>query len=541
MNLRTYQAYTLNEALAAVKTDLGADAVILHTRSFRRGGLLGLGRRTVIEVTATTATEARSADAHDRSAPAGDRDPHGRGARPGSAAALRAYGRQRSTSRFDADSAPAAGSVSDADRLRTRRLAQAMAEQHQRASPPLAPGTSHSAPKPAALPRSTQRGETSPSGGPGPVVQAPLPPPPAARRFFLTAPGAPPETAWPQPPSQPAAAIVEPKPVQARVRSDALQDELSAIREMVSQVLQRQTAAEIQGRQRRTEVLEPPTPRSLFELYLRLIGQEVSEDLAAQVIESIRRELGPERIDDHRAVREAALRHLARLVPSAEPAGPRESAPGRSGDPDGRPLTIALVGPTGVGKTTTVAKLAASFKLRHGKRTGLITADTYRIAAVDQLRTYAEIIGVPLEVALTPAEMTEAVARLAGCDVIIIDTAGRGQNDSSRLDELRRFVAAARPHEVHLVLSSTAGERVLLKEAEAFSVIGPTRIVLTKLDEAVSFGVLINVMRALGKQLSFVTTGQEVPDDIELGRPEQLAALVVGGEEAAASRDEARA
>jgi flagellar biosynthesis protein FlhF len=184
-----------------------------------------------------------------------------------------------------------------------------------------------------------------------------------------------------------------------------------------------------------------------------------------------------------------------------------------------------------------LAKLAATFKLHHHLRVGLITADTYRIAAVEQLRTYANIIGLPLEVVLTPVQMREALDRLAdrrsldggGCDVILIDTAGRSQNDTGRIDELRKFVEAAKPDQVHLVLSSTAGERVLLREAEAFSPLGIHRIVLTKLDEAVSFGMLINVIRKVGKQLSFVTTGQEVPEHLEPGRADRLAELVLGG------------
>jgi flagellar biosynthesis protein FlhF len=113
--------------------------------------------------------------------------------------------------------------------------------------------------------------------------------------------------------------------------------------------------------------------------------------------------------------------------------------------------------------------------------------------------------------------------------VILIDTAGRGQNDTSRLTELREFLAAAAPHEVHLVLSSTAGEKVLMREAEAFGEIGIDKIVLTKLDEAVSFGMVVNVVRQAGKRLSFITTGQEVPHHIEPGRPERLAELILGG------------
>jgi len=237
----------------------------------------------------------------------------------------------------------------------------------------------------------------------------------------------------------------------------------------------------------------------------------------------VRAELTDGAMEGDGAIRKAVLRHLAELVPAADPTLPCRS-------PDHRPLTIALIGPTGVGKTTTLAKLAASFKLRHNRKVGLVTCDTYRIAAVEQLRTYASIIGLPLEVALTPDEMSCAAGRLSDCDVVLIDTAGRGPNDSRRLSELRQVLAAADPHEIHLVLSSTASERVLLREAAAFADIGADRIVLTKLDEAVSFGVLVNVMQSVGKALSFITTGQEVPDHIEEGRPQRLAELVLGAE-----------
>jgi flagellar biosynthesis protein FlhF len=256
-------------------------------------------------------------------------------------------------------------------------------------------------------------------------------------------------------------------------------------------------------------------------MYTKLIGQEVSKELAQQVLAQVQRELDATELNDADALRTAVADHLSELIPVAK-------EPTRLASPDDRPLTIALVGPTGVGKTTTLAKLAATFKLHHHRRVALITADTYRIAAVDQLRTYANIIGLPLHVALTPNEMRQAVESLYGeVDAIFIDTAGRSQNDHGRLEELKAFISAADPHETHLVLSGTASEKVLLKEAEAFSQVGVDRVILTKLDEAVSFGVLVNAVRQIGLELSFFTTGQEVPDHIEPGRPERLAALIL--------------
>ncbi len=116
---------------------------------------------------------------------------------------------------------------------------------------------------------------------------------------------------------------------------------------------------------------------------------------------------------------------------------------------------VALVGPTGVGKTTTIAKLAANFRLRDGIRMGLVTVDTYRIAAVEQLRTYAEIIDLPMKVVTSPREMRRALEELQGLDLILIDTAGRSPRDELKIQELKSLLNEAQVDEVHLVLSLT--------------------------------------------------------------------------------------
>jgi flagellar biosynthesis protein FlhF len=490
VTLKTYQAFTMAEALAAVKRDLGSDAVILHTRSFRRRRLLGLWWRTIVEVTATPAVQQRSEAVAAAPRP-----------KVKSAAAQRAYAsvaEDGSAARTCAG-APTSTRVLD-DRQRTKRLAMAMDETNKRRAPEVGvmsiPKTN---PVPGADPTSDSTVFSSRRG------IATLS---AARRFLLTAPQEGREYLGN------AAAALQISEVEVPLASRTMQDELSAIKDLVGHVLQRQVVA--------NGARSPAMPKRLFEFYLQMIGQDIADELADQIVNDVRDELSAADLEDEQATRSAILRHLAKLIPAAEHATLEHSS-------DGRPLTIALIGPTGVGKTTTLAKLAASFKLRHNKKVGLITCDTYRIAAVDQLRTYANIINLPLHVAMNAAEMRQAVAALRESDVILIDTAGRSQNDSGRLEELRQFLAAAAPHEVHLVLSSTAGEKVLLNEAEAFSAVGVHKILLTKLDEAVSFGMLVNVIRQVGKQLSFVTTGQEVPTHLEIGRAERLAELVLGG------------
>jgi flagellar biosynthesis protein FlhF len=189
---------------------------------------------------------------------------------------------------------------------------------------------------------------------------------------------------------------------------------------------------------------------------------------------------------------------------------------------------VALVGPTGVGKTTTIAKLAANFRLRQRRRVGLITVDTYRIAAVDQLRTYADIMDLPMEVVATPREMREAVARFADFDLVLMDTAGRSPRDEVRIQELRAMLAEAAADEVHLVLSTTAGLASLHAAVNSFARVGATSLVLTKLDEAPSLGSLLPLLRDSRLPLSYATDGQNVPDDIHPADRRRLAQMILG-------------
>lgn len=193
---------------------------------------------------------------------------------------------------------------------------------------------------------------------------------------------------------------------------------------------------------------------------------------------------------------------------------------------------MALVGPTGVGKTTTIAKLAANYRLRERRRVGLVTVDTYRIAAVEQLRTYADIIDLPMEVAATPRDMRAAIDRLSGQELILIDTAGRSPRDEVKIQELKCLLAECRADEVHLVLSSVSGGICLEKTAEQFVSVGVTSLLLTKLDEAGGLGGLLSLLRRSRLPLSYLTHGQNVPDDIEAADGKKLARIMVGMERA---------
>ncbi|HEY3282801.1 MAG TPA: flagellar biosynthesis protein FlhF [Armatimonadota bacterium] len=193
-----------------------------------------------------------------------------------------------------------------------------------------------------------------------------------------------------------------------------------------------------------------------------------------------------------------------------------------------RPHILALVGPTGSGKTTTIAKLAARYGLGEARRTALITADTYRIGAVGQLRTYAEILKLPMEVAMTPAEVASAVERHSDKELILVDTVGRSQRKPMHLSELEALVKAARPTEVHLTVSAAASLAVQEEVIERFRRVGATRLLVTKLDEAAAAADACTAALRSGLPLSYTTDGQTVPDDLQAADALRLAALVLG-------------
>jgi flagellar biosynthesis protein FlhF len=192
---------------------------------------------------------------------------------------------------------------------------------------------------------------------------------------------------------------------------------------------------------------------------------------------------------------------------------------------------IALVGPTGVGKTTTLAKLAAHFRFREGLRVGLVTVDTFRIGAIEQLRAYADIMDLPMEVVAEPDDLPRALARLADVDLVLMDTAGRGTRDAVKLDELRQLLVRMHADEIHLVVSATSSVAQVLEVAERFRGLGATAVILTKVDEVHDCDALHTVLRECHLPVSYLTTGQNVPDEIVVADARQLRRLLHGAEE----------
>jgi len=374
MEVKTYRAGSMQEALALVRKDLGPDAAVLDTRPLG-GGLLGrLFRARRVEVTA-------SLECH-------------------------------VASRF---AAPNDAALKDA------------------------------MPKDAA-PQDLGEGPSAAFSRPAADHEDSLP-------FESTAAVTPPTAYVPTEGDQAAGASDQlPKSDQA---SDHVAEQLDNLKSMVEALCRQSTVG----------APENELPDALFGLYTDLIEADVSEQLARQLVAQLKREQGP----SCRLEPVLLKARAAQLIEQEfETTGPIQVAAGAS-----RPRLVALVGPTGVGKTTTIAKLAANFRIRDKVRVGLITVDTYRVAAVEQLRTYADIMDLPMEVVSTPREVRSAIQRLQNLDLVLMDTAGRSPRDEVKIQELKSMLAEARPDEVHLVISSVAGSSSLVKTAAQFAAVAP--------------------------------------------------------------------
>ena len=478
-NQITFTAKDDAEALRLAAERLGRDAVILSTQMIKEGGVLGLFQRSVLKVTAGILED-------DDPKPA----PKSRPLSP--------------------------ASTMDEDTRRENLIAfQKLMEFKERGS--MAPST------PAPLP-STELGE---EGYRLPSDNVHISQEGLRNAYGLTTRPAP-VTPPPQPaPVQPAPA---PAPVQqapAAQGDDAkitkLNDQVGALADRIDVLLQRLTAVENGVT---TAMQRPTQPQSAFQA-----GITSAEDAgiegrlrASDVDEKYIRKLMADYSIMSRKEKNKKLPFNKWLATQIECAGDNggDAAGGRK---------VMLLGPTGVGKTTTIAKLAAIKALWEHKRVLLLTADTYRIAAVEQLKTYAKILGVPIEIIFDISSINSVVNDHENAEIILLDTAGRSQRDKKNMELFENIYNSFMPDAVHLVLSANMKYKDMLDVVEHIPNIPVTHLLFTKLDETISYGSIFNIHQVMGCPLSFLTVGQNVPKDIETASGSRISDFLLKTEE----------
>lgn len=263
--------------------------------------------------------------------------------------------------------------------------------------------------------------------------------------------------------------------------------------------------------------------KSLKLIYNKLLENEVSEKYANAIINDIENSMKKESNLD--SILASVYQKI--ILKFGEPEAIED---------DDRCKIVFFIGPTGVGKTTTIAKLASDFKLTRSKNIAMITADTYRIAAVEQLNTYASILDVPVNVIYSPSEIVESIEELSDYQMIFVDTAGRSHKNTEQRDEIIEMISNVRNSDIDadivifLVMSVTTKYRDMVNICDAYKSLNSYRLLFTKLDETDSVGNILNIKLYTGAPISYITCGQNVPDDIESVDVQKLAKSLLGGE-----------
>lgn len=549
MLIKSFKAPTLKEAMANVKAELGVDAVILHTSKTKKGGILGFHSKEVVEVIAAVEDEASKPSP--AAVPVNEAVLQAAEAARSSRAAARASGTwqgQQATSGYEEQASPISATlanftprtaVSQYQTAGTQEaVAQAMAReaQAQTFSEVLASvnhvqelsaaGKAGQEDVPAVPDVAEEDGKQAEAGG-GDV--------PAERAAAAVLP----ERESGQDDEAAAAAEAasgrerdadtEEASESAKAADDEKNDNANNVDSDEDDNINRNDISEkdeeIKDLQNQLEEMKSmlmemsrnkgkedavPTLQSAMQ------AQEVTDRVMQDMISKLN---GTEILAPRNSIKAAGAleKYIRKAIRVANGITLYSN----------RPKVVALIGPTGVGKTTTLAKIAARFVLEQGARVALITADTYRISAVEQLKTYSDILGLPLEIVYNPDALRRAIEKHKDKQLILIDTAGRSQYNEYQMKELSGLLSIDADIEKHLVMSATTKTSDGIELLENFSICQPDRVIFTKVDETGTHGIILNILHRRKVALSYVTNGQSVPDDIEPASVERLAELLL--------------
>lgn len=479
MQIKSFKAPTLKEAMANVKSELGVDAVILHTNKIKKGGILGFHAKEIVEVIAAIEDEPVVKEQK----PAMD-----------TGAASEAVLQAAAAARASRNSAPEPQPTGNF-------TPRNMVSQYQTA------GTIE------AISHAMAQNTTSPTFG---EVLA------SVNRAQEQV-----ESEQPVVKEEPAESVSVAEEKLVGVESDAEQlssekETETASEDATDLDVKEQEILDLQNQLEEMKSMLVEMSRNKDEaggipnLQRAMEAQGISQHVLEDMISKLN---GTEILAPQNSIK--ALKALEKYVRKAI-----RIANGITLYSD-KPKIVALIGPTGVGKTTTLAKIAAKFVLEEGAKVALITADTYRISAVEQLKTYSDILGLPLEIVYNPQALQEAIEKHRDKQLILLDTAGRSQYNAYQMKELSELLNIDADIEKHLVMSATTKTSDGLELLDNFSLCKPDRVIFTKVDETKTHGIILNILHRRKAALSYLTNGQSVPDDIEPASIEKLAELLL--------------
>lgn len=465
MRVKRYIVDTMPEAMQHIRTDLGADAVILSTKDIKVGGFLGMFSRRKIEVIA-------AAEQEEKKKTVSSSKPRPAASAVAGGAVPQAYKKAASLNAGQQQGGAAIATAPPEESLPKRdeeyeRFASAL---HQAAAAQLEPDPSSV----------EERQRVAEEAGPSRIGK---------------------ERKVPE-------ARDDKRPSAASELSITEQNLLAELREM------KEWMAKLSRQNLEAQQLPEPMQRIRDQLLKQEVSAKLAErwmDAAIDAWNASGKNLDDQQLQD--IIRQQAASFLADRFGG----GVRKDT-----------NIVYIAGPTGVGKTTTIAKIAAEQLFKFHRKVGFITSDTYRISAVEQLRTYASILNVPMEVVQSPGEMQRAMQRLEDCDLILMDTAGRNYRNELLVSELQSLLSHSAQSETYLVLSLTSKSSDMIEITDHFAKYALDKVIFTKMDETGSYGSLFNVLDSYDLSLSYMTNGQNVPDDLIIPDGELLCRLLLG-------------
>jgi flagellar biosynthesis protein FlhF len=507
-DVRTFRADSVNEAIVKVKMEMGDDAEIVETREITEGGFLGFFGETRFEVDAYVPNGSPSQNGRSSS---GRSDRSATGSRNGDPDREKLRERIESLSRQMQDSNGTSNGTDTGARTAPAKSPSAEDEAGHEWNvddPAMPEFSARERAKQLIEDQSDELGDLD-SNGSG-----------TYDRTGVGSNNGSPESADPAPSENPSSNPSSPiDSSRNKQEIEQLMEQTDLIAEKVDNLMdsvENETATKEQS-------ASPDFPGELDDLYHQLVGMDVEKKFARDLVGRVRRQLEADEFHERKAINQQLEEEIESEF---------ESPPSLQSPEDG-PLIVPFVGPTGVGKTTTIAKLAAYYSVEESRSVGFVTLDGYRLAAVEQLRRYADILRVPLRDVTDNDDVDRAIEELVEQDVeiIFVDTAGRSQFDDDKIGEIEDVFPDEYPVKTHLVVSAKCRSRDLKDVLDGFERIGYDRLAVTKLDETKAHGTVYNLLRRSDQPMAYFTDGQEVPDDLWIAESGIVSDLIVEGED----------